>query len=417
MATSNSHDYTETANGVITEALSLIGVYDPGETLSSNDTTSALVTLNMMIKAWQSQGLGMWLKKEYSLFLQGDTISYSIGLGGTHCTLSAVKTEISTAVSSGDSSVVVDSYTGIGNTFDRDGIALSQKPTGATALTLAGATVSSGVAYLPQGTSYARSARKITIYGASDESAKTFAVVGTDANGAALTETITGPNATTVYSTYEFLTVTSVTPSGGTTGNIEVGVVGDHIGIELDDGTIQWTNISAAVNSTTLSLITTTTDDSAVDNHVYTYTAKAQRPLEIDEVRLVSSDATERPLLIVSRNEYMALSDKTSEGSPNQIYFDPQTQNAVIRVWLEPNNMKEFIKFTGKYPIQDADALTNNLDFPQEWLEMLSWNLAVRLSPKYGKAIDPNMVTIANHFKEQAFNFDREYTSIFIQVV
>jgi len=47
-----------------------------------------------------------------------------------------------------------------------------------------------------------------------DHSGKTIAIVGTDADGKAQTETITGPgNAATVVSTKHFLTVTSVTPS------------------------------------------------------------------------------------------------------------------------------------------------------------------------------------------------------------
>jgi len=417
MAISNSYNYTATANDVITEALSLIGVYDPGETLSTNDTNSALVSLNYMIKAWQSQGIGMWLKKEYTMYFADGTYEYDIGPSGDHCTLSGVKTEVATAAASAATSLVVDSITGFGNTFDRDGIITAVTPSGAGAITLSGTLVTSSVAYLPSGATSQLSPRKILVYGANDESGKTFTVVGTDADGASQTEVITGPNAGTVYSTYEYLTITSVTASGATTGDIEVGVVGDPIGIELDDGTLQWTNIGAAVSTTTLTLITALTDSVAVDNHVYSYTSIAQRPLEIDEVRLHDSNDNERPLLMVSRQEYMALSDKDSAGSPNQVYFDPQRTNAVIRTWPAPDDVKEYIKFTGRYPLADLDALTNGFDFPQEWFETLSWNLAVRLAPKYGKAIDQAMVTVANHFKEQAFMFDREYSSIFIQVV
>ena len=60
--------------------------------------------------------------------------------------------------------------------------------------------------------------------GASDESDKTFTVVGTDMDGAALTETITGPTALgTVTGRQIFKTIHSITPTSSTTGAITVG--------------------------------------------------------------------------------------------------------------------------------------------------------------------------------------------------
>jgi len=59
---------------------------------------------------------------------------------------------------------------------------------------------------------------------ASDESGKTFTVVGTDMDGTALTEVITGPTALgTVTGRQIFKTIHSVTPSANTTGAITVG--------------------------------------------------------------------------------------------------------------------------------------------------------------------------------------------------
>ena len=59
---------------------------------------------------------------------------------------------------------------------------------------------------------------------ASDESGKTFTIVGTDMDGTALTETITGPTAlATVTGRRIFKTIHSVTPNTSTTGAITVG--------------------------------------------------------------------------------------------------------------------------------------------------------------------------------------------------
>ena len=60
-----------------------------------------------------------------------------------------------------------------------------------------------------------------------DESGKTFVVVGTDMSGNAQTETITGPGANaTVLGSKTFKTISSITPSADTTGNVTMGVTG-----------------------------------------------------------------------------------------------------------------------------------------------------------------------------------------------
>ena len=94
---------------------------------------------------------------------------------------------------------------------DRDRIAASQTPGAAGDLTL--------TANLTQG-----AATLISIYGGSDESGKTFTVTGTDANGRAMTEAITGPNATTVFGAKYFKTVSQIAVSAATTGAVEAGV-------------------------------------------------------------------------------------------------------------------------------------------------------------------------------------------------
>jgi hypothetical protein len=101
-------------------------------------------------------------------------------------------------------------------TADPNGICLSQTPTEAGDLTIAGALATSGVATLsPPG--------HISITSASNESGDTFTITGTDRYDAALTETITGPNATTTTGNYNFKTVTQVATDGAATGAITVG--------------------------------------------------------------------------------------------------------------------------------------------------------------------------------------------------
>ena len=67
---------------------------------------------------------------------------------------------------------------------------------------------------------------KVSIKSSTNESGKNFTIVGTTVGGAAVTETIAGPNNTTVYTTNYFARVTSVSTSASG-GSIEVGYGGN----------------------------------------------------------------------------------------------------------------------------------------------------------------------------------------------
>ena len=111
--------------------------------------------------------------------------------------------------------------------LDADGICLAQT-SGATAdtLTINGAKASGGVATL-------NSARQITLASAANLADKTFTITGTDVNGDALTESLTGPNNNTVTSTKHFLTVTEIAFTDGTSGTMTAGFNTSAIAVVL----------------------------------------------------------------------------------------------------------------------------------------------------------------------------------------
>ena len=193
---------------------------------------------------------------------------------------------------------------------------------------------------------------------------------------------------------------------------------GDAIGIELDDGTLQWTTINGVPNVTTLTVTITAalTDDVAVGNHVYTYTDLIQRPLEIFNVRRKDANDYETPVTpSISRQEYMALSNKSSAGPINQVYYDPQLTNGVLYTWPACNDVQDRLLFTMRRPIMDFDAGTDDPDLPQEWLLPIAWNLAVLVAPKFGVKLDPVFLLTAGALKNSVAGFDVEQTSVYLR--
>jgi len=72
-------------------------------------------------------------------------------------------------------------------------------------------------------------ARQITIVSDGADNGRTFTVTGTDANGDAQTEAITGPSTATVESAKYFKTVTSIAVDDACAGSISSGIVDEFV--------------------------------------------------------------------------------------------------------------------------------------------------------------------------------------------
>jgi len=100
--------------------------------------------------------------------------------------------------------------------LDRNGISVAQTTAGAANLTITGALATASVATLDL-------PRKVGVYCAADINTVIFTITGTDRLGDALVDTVTGVNASTVLTSYDFATVTKVATSAAVGTNCEVG--------------------------------------------------------------------------------------------------------------------------------------------------------------------------------------------------
>jgi len=100
------------------------------------------------------------------------------------------------------------------------------EPQGVSAA-LVSASASAATLVIADGGPYGNLTETITIYSSADNSGRTFDIVGTDGNGDAQTETLTGPGAgATVNSASKYATVTSIVASGSITTDIQAGILG-----------------------------------------------------------------------------------------------------------------------------------------------------------------------------------------------
>lgn len=83
MSTSGTTTYSTSRNLIIEGALRILGVTAQGESPNSDMITEAASALNMMVKAWEADGMPLWATKEYSIPLTASVASYRIGVGQT----------------------------------------------------------------------------------------------------------------------------------------------------------------------------------------------------------------------------------------------------------------------------------------------------------------------------------------------
>lgn len=304
MATSGSTDFNRTRNELLTGALRLIGKSGRGKTASAADIDDASEALEMMVKAWQASGIHLWKMKQATLFVDKGTASYSFP--GGNCTHSFVETTMKVAGVATDSTIDVNSISGM--------------------------------------------------------------------------------------------------------------TAGDFIGIELDDGTVQWTTINGAPSGDTVTLTAALTGASAISNVVYAYTTKIVRPLRVIEAR--RKDTSDVQIDVVSRNEYFDLPNKTDNGSINQVYYDPQLTTGKFYIWPTGNTATDKVEIDLMLPIEDFDSSNINPDFPQEWLLALKWNLASLLGPEYGLDLNRQLYidSRAKEFLTNVSGFDAEGGSVYFTV-
>jgi hypothetical protein len=123
------------------------------------------------------------------------------------------------------------------------------------------------------------------------------------------------------------------------------------------------------------------------------------------------------PMNVLSRSEYYDLPNKSGAGMPVSWFYDPQTSTRTLYLWLVPSAAiaaNTTLRYTYLRVIEDIDALDNDPDVPQEWLETLVYNLADRLADSYGNSI-PTLKKFAAELLEGLASQDQESTSMFLQ--
>lgn len=97
----------------------------------------------------------------------------------------------------------------------------------------------------------------------------------------------------------------------------------------------------------------------------------------------LSLNGTDRLISALSRSDYAALADKTTQGTPTSFWFN-RLLAPEITLWLVPNSSDAILKFYRATQLQDAELAGGAApEVPYRFLDALQWQLAARLATIY----------------------------------
>lgn len=192
----------------------------------------------------------------------------------------------------------------------------------------------------------------------------------------------------------------------------------DTAAIYLDSGALHFSVISSVVGST-LNLATPLPSAAASGAVVFTYTAAAQNPKDLETALLRDINNTDSPLDIMTVQDYDFLPNKRDPnylGDPTAIYFERGLGSSKIYTDVGAAiDTRSHIVITYQEPVQD---MTNNADepyFPQEWYLALCWGLSEQIAPMFRAAWTDKMENLKISAMAIARQGDAERSSLYFQ--
>ena len=212
------------------------------------------------------------------------------------------------------------------------------------------------------------------------------------------------------------ISITSNTDTTTDPGTTVTMTSGDIVGIQLDDGTLQWTTISGTP-STTMDIADSLTSAAASGNYVYWFTSRAQRfpVIESAVLRDENRNDTELTIFRTVRDYEIGVPDKYADGDPTCVLVEPLRIATRVTLDTQPTDVEKQIVLTVQYPAEDYDATTDDIAFPQEAYRFLTWELSFESCDVFGKEWTPSMEKKRLEARNSYLSLNPEVSNLYFQ--
>ena len=118
-------------------------------------------------------------------------------------------------------------------------------------------------------------------------------------------------------------------------------------------------------------------------------TFNTSRPIDIIAGYIRQSGNTDTNLGIIDDEQYTSIAQKNTGGLPYFLSYDNAFPTGTIRLYPVPAAGYQIFLLSEK-PL-GTFGLDDDVSYPAGWEEMIIDNLAVKLCPEYGQAVDPDL--------------------------
>ena len=142
--------------------------------------------------------------------------------------------------------------------------------------------------------------------------------------------------------------------------------------------------------------------------------ADGEYPLSTDIIDVLSvvlrRGSTDYALSRVSRDTFISIPNKTTQGRPSQFFLDRQnTPN--LKIWPVPENSTDVIYYDALTRMDDADSQVNTVDMPFRFYPCLAAGLAYYISMKRAPDRIQLLKAVYEEEFERAMTEDRDRSS------
>lgn len=100
------------------------------------------------------------------------------------------------------------------------------------------------------------------------------------------------------------------------------------------------------------------------------------------------ADDVETPLSLRGEVDYREIADKTVQGTPRILFYNPTSPNGTVYLYPVPDDSSATLEVDSVAPMGDY-SLSDTLDIPAEAFRAVRLNLAIEVAPDYGIQVGP----------------------------
>ena len=159
--------------------------------------------------------------------------------------------------------------------------------------------------------------------------------------------------------------------------------------VAFPNGLWQWSTVTSGGGTASLVLTDNLIASATSGTQVFAYPVTSVVDLPLEFVTCVRRDinGVDYPMdKMFDVWEYEQITNKNIVSTPTRWFWEKKRVNGNMYIDCVPATLTDVFRIVALYPIDDEDAVSDTMAFPQQWFGGLEWGLAKKLAPKFGKS-------------------------------